>query len=167
VTRYNTPSDSDLLGIIASMRRRIDRLERFSRQQTIATTSPIKASDYTTAVAVTSATFVDVFVFPYIFLAHTPIARFTATCTDATTSGEYRLVDANHNELQDRNNNAVATMTIPLGTTTETSFENDADPNYWTDYTIGSDQFVLLQVRRTAGAGTINVKAKYLAQIPS
>jgi hypothetical protein len=127
---------------------------------------PVKASEYTTPVAVTSGTFVDTHIFRGVYVGAQPRVKITAICTDGTTAGEFRLADAAGNSLTGFFGATVDPKAIPTGTTSETDFENDQDPNYFYTLALNSDYFVKLQVRRTAGAGTINIKAKYLQQRP-
>lgn len=167
MSRYNTHRDTNLPDIILALKSRIDKLERSTTTSTTSTVRGIKATDYGTPVAVTSGTFVDTYIFPCTFLAPTPLVRLTATCSDGTTAGEFRLTDIAGNSLTDKNGQPVAPTPIPLGTTVETAFENNQSPNYSNSLPIGADQTLKLQVRRTAGAGTINISTKYLVQIPS
>jgi hypothetical protein len=114
-----------------------------------------------------SGSFASMFQFPCVFVAHVPIVRFTAICSDGSTAGEFQLADNNGVALTGLDGVAVAPTPIPAGTTVETLFENNQDPNYWQDLPVGTDQAIRLQVRRTAGSGTIAINARYLIQVPS
>lgn len=166
MTKYNTPRENDLGYIIGQLRDRISNLERFSSTTRTHVTSPVKMADFNVPVAVTSGSFVDTHIFNGIFLAATPVVHLLATCTDGSTVGEFRLVDFSGSVFTDFNGDAVSATSIPTGTTTATEFWNNATLNYYRNLEVGSDGTVKLQVRRTAGSGTINIQAKYLAQLP-
>lgn len=162
MAKYNTAPD--LFAYIRNIERRVESLERGVRAVPV----PIRAlrsSDYVD-VAITSGTFVDTHFFPTVFLAPKPLVTIAVTCTDGTTAGEFRLTNEAGTPLTGPNGETITSKVIPLGTTIETVFTNDQTPNYWARQAVGTDFFVKLQVRRTAGTGTINVKAKYLLQVP-
>lgn len=165
MSKYNTPKD--VIDEFAALKRRIEHLERFSKASTLASTGPRLATDFSTPVNVTSGSFVTTHVFACIYLAPTPVVRILATCSDGTTAGEFQIVDSSGVVLSDPTGSVVPATAIPTGTTTETPFENNQVPNYWNDFAIGTDMLYQLQVRRTAGSGTIAVRAKYLVQMPS
>lgn len=126
---------------------------------------PVKASEYT-AVGVTSGTFIDTHIFRGAYVCAQPVVKITAICSDGTTSGEFRLADSAGASLTGFFGATVTPKVIPTGTTVETNFENDQDPNYFYTLNTNDEYIVKLQVRRTAGAGTVSVKAKYLIQKP-
>jgi hypothetical protein len=166
MTRYNQPEDASLLGLISDLRARIVKLETRNKSAAISVFTPIKMTDYNAAVVVNSASYVDTHIFPGVFRASTPIVYITVVCSDSTTTGDFRLVDISGDLLTGIDNTLVAPVLIPVGTTTETSFSSAQDNDYWDDLPIGTDRTIKLQVRRTAGAGTISVKARYLTQVP-
>lgn len=163
--RYNTPPD--ILDQIQRLKARIDRLERFSPINTMVFAAPIKRADFDSSpVAVTSTTFVDTHVFTCIWLAPCPIVRIFVTATDAATAGEFKIVDGAGQDLTDYSGAAVAVNTIPVGIIAGVNIDTVRSPNYFVEGQIGQDKMYKLQVRRTVGTGTLNVRAKYLYQVP-
>lgn len=173
MSKYNTPADFDLLNQIKALQDRISVLERQSRPSSVAPVYGTPASEWATAPLgsypqlVTSATFVDTFYFHFPHAAPTPIVTMQCNCGDGTTSGEWRLASTSTLSLTGPGGVTVPPMVIPLGTVADTVFANNQSPNYWDDFPIGTPRLVRLQVRRTAGAGTITVRARHLVQVAS
>lgn len=170
MSKYNSPQDFELLNQIKALQDRISVLERTSKASTTQLASGIPQPAWDAggswAVGVTSATFTNVFYIPLIHSAPTPVAVFEADCSDATTSGEYRLADSATTSLTGKDGITIPPGIIPLNTTSSPVFTTDFSPseNYWTDHVVGTAKFYRLQVRRTAGAGTIYIRFRYLYQ---
>jgi hypothetical protein len=106
-------------------------------------------------VAVTSASFVDVFEVHARKVNAFLEGRFQAACSDGTTTGEARLVDALGAPLA-IHDTAQVPVTIPAPTTVMTRFTTGAC--VYPGVVHVTVMTVRLQVRRTAGAGTISVR---------
>lgn len=168
MSKYNSPADFELLNQIKVLQDRLSALERSSQQPSFSVASPINADEWISGdyfYVVNSASFTTCYYFPYAYLAPTPVVVFEAVCSDTTTSGEARLSANSTDPITGPDGAVVPNLPIPLGTTS-TQFLTTANlsPNYWTDFPIGTRIFTRLQVRRTAGAGTITIRAHYLYQ---
>jgi hypothetical protein len=165
MSKYNSPSDYDLIEQIRQLRGRIEQLERFTHVTPAIFTPGVSVADYNAGFVTSSDTFVDAHYFIIYVNGPTPVIRLNAFCSDGTTSGEFRLADSGSNALTGPDGEAVQVGVIPLGTTSSTYFSTSAfSPNYWDDLPAGTDRFLRLQVRRTAGAGSITTRPRHLYQ---
>jgi hypothetical protein len=130
--------------------------------------TPTKTSD--TGVAVTSGTFVDIYDIdgPYISPAHTLV--FSAICSDGSTAGEVRVVNKDTGTSLTGFFVTIDPEEIPAGTTTLTDFTilggTSGISQYYVTRNMGETIRHSVQARRTAGAGTVTVKARYYKQTP-
>lgn len=167
MSKYNSPTDTDLIEVIRRLQSRLDTLERSSRSSSTQVTAPILPVDWNAGGVISGNTFVSIFYFPTIWTAPTPVVTIEANCSDDTTAGEFALADRAGVELTDINGNPVVPKAIPLGTTAVTIFQNDQVPNYHRVLPTGTPEFIRLLARRTAGAGTITIRAYHIVQVPT
>jgi len=117
-------------------------------------------------VAVTSGTFVDTHLIYTVSKSSLARFYFTAICTDGTTSGELRMTDSTGTPLTGFFGATVDPVVIPLGTTTETNFNTDTNTTlvFATPSVEGDPYTIKIQAKRTAGAGTMNIRPQFLYQ---
>lgn len=126
--------------------------------------TPTKTSDV--GVGVTSGTFVDIYDVDVHWIAPAHSMLFRAICSDGSTAGEVRMVDETGTQVGGFFVTIDPTV-VPAGTTTATEFETlDGTDPYYVVKAIGTKLRYKLQARRTAGAGTLTVKALYYKQRP-
>ena len=164
MTYNRTP---DIIRFIKGLASRVDRLERNKPQASLypipgynATTWQAGGYDYTTS----NTVFETAFYVPFLVTAPTPVAVFEAVCSDSSTSAEVRLASDSVTSLTGANGSVIPPIAIPVNTTSLTLFSTDQDPNYWDGLPMGTKRFIELQVRRTAGAGTVTMRLHYLYQ---
>lgn len=129
--------------------------------------TPALATSADTLFTTTSATFVNAYVFRFNFTQGYLRAFFGAICSDGTTAGEVRLTDRFGTAISGFFGAVITPKVIPIGTTTETDFTtnpNDANGEPLLQSLVGAEQYVVLQVRRTAGVGTVGIRGWNLQQ---
>jgi hypothetical protein len=149
-----TPKPGDLGRELRDMKARIRALESARRLPSFAFT--MLPTTTVLDIAVTSGTFVDVFEVHARKANAYLEGRFQAICSDGTTAGEAILTDGAGVALLDVQGAAQVPVAIPLLTTARTRFVTQAC--VYPGDVLTTAMTVRLQVRRTAGAGTITLR---------
>lgn len=117
---------------------------------------PLLPADGADARSTTSGTFVTVFNAVGRKSNAAVELRFWGSCSDGTTAGEVRLVDFSDVPLLDLAGAAQVPTPIPAGTTSPALLVTD--PCRIAGEPYDTSLYVRVQVRRTAGAGTVTVR---------